>query len=110
MGHEPIILDAENWSDAHAMVQYNLNRCVNNIHDLRNEINERLLFIASQREADISKFLVQRETDLTRISDRLSAIGDRLTSVETRAAIYGAVGGFLAGGAMTALITFLFRK
>ncbi len=118
MSHEPIILDRENWAEAHAMVQYNLNRCVSNIHDERERLNAQFLALsdkreqaardlADQRERDREQIIAMRAADLLRIADRYDPLFSRMSSAETRAAIYGAIAGFFASGVLAAVIAFI---
>lgn len=121
MAHEPIILDRESWPSAHSMVQYNLNRCVNNQHEIRDLLHAKLLSLGEQREHDITRITTQREADLARISAQresdlrsadecLDSIFSRLSSVETRVAVYGVIAGFVGGGVMSAALMFIFKK
>lgn len=113
--HEPIILDAEDWSKSHALVQYNLNRLAQNAHDDRNRFHalllseeakrgEALMRVTSLRDDDIKRYTEIRERDLERIGDRYDPIFPRLSAAETRAAIYGAVAGFAASGLLTVVL------
>jgi hypothetical protein len=73
------------------MVQYNINRCVNNVHEIRGEINDVIV-------ANEEKRCDQREVDLQRIADRYDPLFSRLSSLEARAAMYGAIAGIVASG------------
>jgi hypothetical protein len=101
--HEPILLDEDDWTKSHALVQYNLNRVVNNIHEERDRINGLLLDMANHAAE-------QREKDLLRISDRYDPIFARLSSAEARAAIFGAVAGVVSSGIITLIVALFVKK
>ena len=109
MSHEPIILDDTDWSKSFPLVQYNLNRCVTNIHDLRGEMHKAQLEATERRERDISIIRAQREADLQRIADRYDPLFSRLSSSETRTVVYGAIAGVVGGAVLSGAILFIFR-
>ncbi len=101
MSHEPIILDRENWSDAHALVQYSLNRVVANQHELRNDLNSRLL----QLENNIAEAKVRADARVARVEDTAHTNSTRIAVVEAKVIIYGLISGALGMAIMRWVLT-----
>jgi hypothetical protein len=119
--HEPIILDADEWPKSFPLVQHTLNRLANNAHEDRTRVQSVITGIEVKIEQRFGELHTdiecrrkevdeRRESDLLRIGDRYDPIFSRLSAAETRATLYGAIGGAFASGLVSALIAFFFRK
>ncbi len=89
MDHEEIILDKDNWSAAHGMVQYNLNRCVNNIHRERDRVNSVLMQESLDRKSDVGHV----QTGVARVDGICNSNSTRIAVLEAKMIVYAAIGG-----------------
>ena len=105
MPHEPIDLSSD-WEHSKKLVEYEINRCAANIHDLRVDVHAQLLRMEERRQEDNLRIEAIRAADNVRHEAGAHSNSIRVAVLEAKIFLYALIGGAIG----TAIINLVILK